>query len=119
MIVFSVLLLVVSQLIIKSRLNALGAIPLGDASLWKYFVTAAQDVRLVGGFAILALGALGWYAGLSRIPLSVAFPVGALAYPLVFIGAVVVLREDFTWHALAGNMLVVSGVLLVAYSHYQ
>lgn len=83
--------------------------------LLRYFVGAAQDLRLIGGFILLVLAALGWYSGLSRAPLTVAFPVAALSHPLMFLGAVVVLREDFSWISLSGNLLIVAGIFLATY----
>ncbi|GLS32774.1 hypothetical protein GCM10007937_44840 [Mesorhizobium albiziae] len=85
---------------------------MAGVDLLHYLTIVILDVRLVGGFAMLAVAALGWYAGISRVPLSVAFPAAALAYPLIFVGAIVFLREDFSWLRLAGNILIVGGILL-------
>ena len=62
----------------------------------------------------LIVSSLLWYAAVSRIPLSLAFPMAALSYPLVFGGAVLFLDEPFRWTILFGNVLIVTGVLFVA-----
>lgn len=107
------MLLTASQIIIKTRLNAHGPIPLAGTELLRYLAAATVDVRLVGGFAMLAVAAFAWYAGLSRVPLSAAFPIAALAYPLVFLAAIAFLREEFSWTGFAGSALIVSGVILI------
>jgi drug/metabolite transporter (DMT)-like permease len=81
---------------------------------WYYLLAAVQDARLMGGFLLLIVAALGWYAGLSRVPLSIAFPIAALTYPLMFLGATVILREDYSWPGLMGNCLIVIGVLVAS-----
>ncbi len=113
MILLAVVFLTAAQLIIKSRLNEHGPIPLTGVDLPRYLLTIIQDLRLVVGFALLAVAAFGWYAGMSRVPLSLAFPVAALTYPLVLAGAVVFLREDFSWLKLVGNILIVGGIVMV------
>ena len=113
-VLFAVVLLTVSQLIIKSRLNRHGPVPLSGRALACYATTVAGDVRLIGGFATLVVAAFAWYAGLSRVPLSMAFPVAALTYPLIFLSTILVLKEKFSWTALAGNLLIVCGVVLAS-----
>ena len=110
----AVVLLTAAQLTIKSRLNSHGPIPMSGTEGWHYFLAATQDARLMGGFLLLAVAAFGWYAGLSRVPLSVAFPVAALSYPLMFLGATVILREDYSWPGLMGNCLIVIGVIVAS-----
>lgn len=66
-----------------------------------------------GGAGLIA-ATLCWYAGISRLPLSQAYSTAALAYPLIFLSSIVILRERFTWPAFLGNALIVAGVLLAA-----
>lgn len=108
------MLLAVAQLIIKSRLNTHGAIPVSGMEIFDYILAVSQDWRLVGGFLVLAVAAFGWYAGLSRVPLSIGFPIAALSYPLLYFGAVTFLREDFSWLGLVGNVVIVAGVMLAS-----
>lgn len=114
LVLLSVCLLTVTQLIIKSRLGAHGAIPLVPGDFLCYLLAVLQDWRLMLGVGVLVFAAVCWYAGISRLPLSLAFPVAALSYPMVFAGAVLVLGEAFSWPALIGNLFIVAGVLLVA-----
>lgn len=114
LVLLSVLLLTTTQLIIKSRLDAHGAIPFSPGDFLRYLLTVVRDWRLILALATLVVAALCWYAGISRLPLSVAFPFAALSYPLIFAGAVLVLGEPFSWIALFGNFLIVAGVLMAA-----
>lgn len=106
-----------AQLVIKNRLNFYGSVPFSPIEFLGYVSVLILDWRVwVGGSGLVA-SAILWYAALSRVPLSLAYAFGALSYPLVFFGSIVVLRESFSWLGLLGNSLVVGGVLLVAAAH--
>lgn len=113
MVIIGVVSLAGAQVLIKARLGVHGQVPL-NPDLFRYVLGLMADWRMWLGLAGLVFSALLWYAAISRIPLSLAYPLGALAYPLIFASALIVLREPFTWTGLAGNALIVAGVLLVA-----
>lgn len=114
LIICSVCLLTVTQLLIKARMTILGAIPMQPEQLVGYLLRALGDLPLLAGGGILVTAALCWYAGMSRLPLSIAYPMGALSYPLVLVGALFVLREPVSWPVIAGNLLILAGVATVA-----
>ena len=112
-VLLSVALLSTAQFIIKSRLNVHGNVPLSPNDLLVYVWVLLQDWRMWVGGVSLVLASLSWYIAVSRLPLSVAFPIAALAYPIVFLGSVVILREPFSWTAMAGNLLLVIGIVMI------
>ena len=114
LVIVSVTVLSFAQFVIKSRLNVHGEIPFSVRPLIDYLATAITDWQLWLGLIALVLAALCWYAAISRIPLSIAYPIGALAYPIVFTVSILLLREPFTWTGLAGNVMIVAGVVLAA-----
>ena len=114
LVLLSVFLLTATQLIIKSRLDTHGAIPFLPGEFLRYILAVVLDWQLMLGLGTLVVAALCWYAGVSRLPLSVAFPFAAISYPLIFAGAVLVLGEAFSWTTLLGNALIVAGVIVVA-----
>jgi drug/metabolite transporter (DMT)-like permease len=111
-VLLSVTLLTSAQFIIKSRLTVHGSIPFAPGDLLRYLLVALGDWRLWLGGIGLVLASFSWYVAVSRIPLSIAFPFGALSYPIVFLGSVLFLREPFSWTALLGNGLIIAGVAL-------
>jgi drug/metabolite transporter (DMT)-like permease len=94
-----------------------GVVPLSGREFLLYLVALSRDWQLWLAGVGLVLAALAWYAGLSRVPLSLAYPLGALSYPLVFAGTTLLLGEASSWPALVGNLLIVAGVVLAALHH--
>lgn len=114
LILASVCLLTVTQLLIKARLTGLGSAPMNLEGLIYYVLKALRDLPLLVGGCVLVVAALCWYGGVARLPLSLAFPLGALSYPLVLVGSLVVLKEQFSWQLVAGNLMILGGVVIVA-----
>jgi drug/metabolite transporter (DMT)-like permease len=112
LVVASVTILSFAQFTIKSRLNVFGAVPFNPGELLGYVARVVADVPMWLGVIALVLASLCWYMAISRIPLSIAYPIGALAYPLIFLGSMLFLREPFSWASLIGNCLIVLGVFI-------
>jgi drug/metabolite transporter (DMT)-like permease len=102
------------QLMIKARLEVHGAAPLSPGELLGYVLNLLADWQVWVAGAVLVLGAACWYVGLSRVPLSLAYPLAALSYPLVLGGSVLFLHETFSWQLLLGNAAIIGGILLIA-----
>jgi drug/metabolite transporter (DMT)-like permease len=68
------------------------------------------------GFIGFGLGAVFWLAVLSRVPLSLAYPILALSYFVVVVEARLFLRERVTWKRLLGVAVIVMGVVIVGMS---
>ncbi|MDR7519781.1 MAG: 4-amino-4-deoxy-L-arabinose transferase [Armatimonadota bacterium] len=72
---------------------------------------------ILGGLAcyILSLGV--WLVVLSRLPVSVAYPLQSLGYVMVVLSATVLLNEPLTANKLLAVALIVLGVLFLARGH--
>lgn len=114
LILTAVILLTAAQIGIKNRLSVHGQIPLSARELAHYVYGLVQDWKMWLALGVLIMSAVGWYAALSRLPLSMAFPFAALSYPLIFLGAVLFLGEAFSWAVLAGNLLIMGGVVITS-----
>jgi multidrug transporter EmrE-like cation transporter len=105
-----------AQLGLKSATQATGRIEADAASLWN----SAQQIALVPALwlALLAYGAsvIVWIVGLSRVPVSQAYPVLSLGYVVTALAAWAWLGEAVTWQRLLGIGVIIAGVWLVARS---
>ncbi|RIK16352.1 MAG: multidrug resistance protein [Chloroflexi bacterium] len=68
------------------------------------------------GFGGFGLGAIFWLGALSRVPLSLAYPILALSYFVVVAEAWLFLHERVTWLRMLGVLVIVIGVVIVGTS---
>jgi multidrug transporter EmrE-like cation transporter len=103
-----------AQLGLKAATRATGRIDTGGAALWQ----AGQQVAGSPAFwvALLAYGlsVIVWTIGLSRVPVSQAYPVLSLGYVLTALLAWPLLGEAVSLHRWLGIAVIIAGVWLVA-----
>lgn len=61
---------------------------------------------------IYAVATVMWVVVLSRVPLTVAYPIVALSYLIVPLLARAFLNEQLTWQTFAGAFVIILGILL-------
>ena len=104
-IAFAVLLGTGAQLLLKAGTNAT---PVGFA--------LALDPRILGGVACYAVSLVAWVLALSRIPVSVAYPMVSIGFALNALLAWWLLGEALNVQRIAGIAVIMVGVTLVARS---
>ena len=111
-----VLLNALAQLALKAATRVSGPLVAGDAALWQ----RAVNVLVVPSFwyAMLAYGlsVIVWTVGLSRVPVSQAYPLLSLGYVINIGLAWWLLGEVPNAQRVAGIGVIVLGVVLVARS---
>lgn len=104
----NVCLLVLGQLCWKIGMDRLRT---SAGALWQ----AAFSPLVWAGLVLYGLATVLWLFVLSRLPLSVAYPVQAIAYVLGLVMARIVLGDPVPPLAWLGSLLVLLGVGLIAY----
>jgi multidrug transporter EmrE-like cation transporter len=74
------------------------------------------EPRIVGGTACYALSLVFWIMALSRVPVSIAYPMVSLGFALNALLAWWLLGEAVTPMRMAGIGVIIVGVVLVARS---
>lgn len=75
--------------------------------------TVATSPHVVGGLALYGIGAVLWLVVLSRVPLSMAYPLVSLGFVFVALLSWGVLGEALPLMRIAGISLIFAGVVLV------
>jgi multidrug transporter EmrE-like cation transporter len=94
-----------AQLLLKAGTNAR---PLGLA--------LAIEPHIVAGLACYVVSVVVWVIGLSRVPVSIAYPMLSIGYVVNAIAAYYLLDEAVTPMRLAGIGIIIVGVYVVARS---
>lgn len=101
---------VTGQFLMKNGMNQVGAInSLALASLFRMF----SNPLVLLGFASYGLSSVGYLMALSRLDLSVAYPMVGMGYVLVMLISWLILHEPVSALRWLGTLLIVAGVWLV------
>jgi multidrug transporter EmrE-like cation transporter len=100
-----VLLNASAQLLLKAGTNAM---PLGPG--------LALEPHILGGLACYAVSVVVWIIALSRVPVSMAYPMLSIGYVVNAIAAWQLLGESLSPLRLAGIGVIIVGVFMVARS---
>ncbi|WP_044481636.1 EamA family transporter [Paenibacillus antibioticophila] len=103
----NIVLLVTGQVLFKVGLARIGGLN------WGKLVTSPA---VLGGIMLYAVATVLWFAVLTRLPLSVAYPMQAFAYVLAMFPAYFLFHESITASKAAGVAVILFGVYLLARS---
>lgn len=116
-VLISVILSMVGQLILKRGMSDLGPVSFANRSLPEIIWAIATDPFIIIGMVIYAVSVLYWLVGLSRVPLSYAYPFISLSYVLILGASFFLLGEHLSLLRISGVLVICLGVLLVAFSN--
>jgi multidrug transporter EmrE-like cation transporter len=105
LILVGVLLNAAAQLLLKAGTNAM---PLG--------LRLAIEPHILAGLACYVVSVVVWIVALSRVPVSIAYPMLSIGYVVNAIAAWYLLGEAVTPMRLVGIGIIVLGVFIVARS---
>lgn len=112
----AVLLGTAGEVLLKSGIDGVGRLAFGNpGDIGRTVIRVLSSPRILIGFACYGLAAILWLMILSRLELSYAYPMLALTYVLVPLAAHVFLGETLSVGRWAGILIIVAGVLVVAY----
>jgi drug/metabolite transporter (DMT)-like permease len=111
-----VLLNAAAQLLLKAGTNVLGVISLTRENWVEQAARMALQPHFIAGVACYGVSLVVWIIGLSRVPVSIAYPMLSLGYVINAIAAHYLLGESVTLARWLGIGFIVLGVWLVARS---
>lgn len=112
----AILLSTTGELLFKLGMNRIGSFAFSKNGLQEILPRVIFNPFIILGFLGFGLGAVFWLAVLSRVPLSLAYPILALSYFVVVVEAWLFLHERVTWKRMLGVTIIVVGVVVVGVS---
>jgi len=107
----SITLGAVGQLLLRQVARMLT--PPSQLGLGRWLLSVFTSPAILTAFAFFAVSALLWIAALRETPLTVAYPMVALSYIIIFAGSYVLFAEPITLTKLIGAALVVAGIIVI------
>jgi multidrug transporter EmrE-like cation transporter len=111
-----VLLNAAAQLLLKGGTNRLGVITLTGDNWLSMLSRMAGEGYFIAGVTFYGVSLVVWILGLSRVPVSLAYPMLSLGYIVNAIAAHYLFGEAVTAQRWRGIGFIVAGVYLVARS---
>ena len=106
-----IILNVAAQICLKA---SVGKQSLTMHDLLTRWYTILFNPLVVLGLVLYAASVVNWLVVLSRMPLSIAYPLMSLGYVAAFVVGVVYFREPWNWVNLIGLLFLLLGVALIA-----
>jgi multidrug transporter EmrE-like cation transporter len=111
-----VLLNAAAQLLLKAGTNRVGEFAFAMDNLVPIGTRLASNPFILGGVACYVVSLVVWIMGLSRVPVSVAYPMLSIGYVINAVAAWMLFGESLTAQKLIGIGFIIVGVFLVARS---
>ena len=111
-----VLLNAAAQLLLKAGTNAVGAFEFSAANLWPVGWKLATQPPIVAGIGCYVVSVVVWIMALSRVDVSIAYPMLSVGYVVNAIAAWYLFGEALTPARLTGIGIIILGVFIVARS---
>jgi len=113
LILFSVSLASTGQMLLKYGMIKVGRIS-GIESIPSKLLTALINPFVLLGLFVFGISALSWLIVLSRVKLSIAYPMVSLGYAAVVILSWLIFKEPLKLVSLVGCAVVIVGVFLIS-----
>ena len=111
-----VLLNACAQLLLKAGTNAVGAITIERATILTTAFRVLTQWPVIAGLACYVISGGVWIVGLSRVDVSIAYPMLSLGYVVNALAAYWLFGEMIGPLRMAGIVLILAGVFLIARS---
>jgi multidrug transporter EmrE-like cation transporter len=116
LILTGVLLNAAAQLFLKAGTQIVGVVHFDADNWWRMSWQIATEPRFLGGFLCYAVSIVVWIMALSRVPVSVAYPMLSIGYVVNALAAWWLFGESLAATKWLGIGFIIVGVWLVARS---
>ena len=116
LVMLGVLLNAGAQLLLKAGTNRVGEFAFSADNIIPIGLRLATSAPIIAGLACYVVSVVVWILALSRVPVSVAYPMLSVGYIVNAAGAWLLFGESITAQKLVGIGFIIVGVWLVARS---
>ncbi|GAB5606195.1 EamA family transporter [Sideroxyarcus sp. TK5] len=114
LIFIGVMLNAAAQILMKAGTNAIGHFEFSLANVIPVGWKLATEWHIVTALFCYGISVVVWILALSRVPVSIAFPMLSMAYVVNAVAAKYLLGEDFNVTKLVGMGVIIIGVIIIS-----
>ena len=116
LILTGVLLNAIAQLALKASVNDMGAISIGLNTAMPVFTRLAAEPWLWVGLTCYGISVIVWILALSRVDVTIAYPMLSIGYVVNALAAWTLLGEALTGQRVLGIGIIIIGVIVLTRS---
>lgn len=105
-----------AQLLLKAGTNSVGVFAFSSDNILPVGMKLATEPHIIGGIGCYVISVVVWILALSRVEVSIAYPLLSIGYVINAIAAWYLFGEAVTPMRLTGIGVIILGVYLVARS---
>ena len=109
-----VMLNAAAQILMKAGTNNIGYFEFNMANIVPVGMKLATEWHIVLALFCYALSVIIWILALSRVPVSIAFPLLSMAYIVTAVAAWYLLGEALSLTKVAGIVVIILGVIIIS-----
>ena len=109
-----VMLNAAAQILMKAGTNAVGHFAFSSENILPIGMKLATEWHIVTALFCYALSVIIWILALSRVPVSIAFPMLSMAYVVNAVAAWYLLGEAFNPTKVVGMGVIILGVIIIS-----
>lgn len=115
-IITGIFLNAIAQLLLKKGTNAIGAIHLNADNWFSIGIQLATQWPIIGGLTCYVISVAVWIIGLSRVDVTIAYPMLSIGYIVAALGAWYFLGEVMSLQRILAILIIIIGVALLVRS---
>ena len=116
LILTGVMLNAAAQLLLKAGARAISDVAFSFANGWTLVERIALNPPILAGLVCYAVSVVFWILALSRVDVSIAYPMLSVGYIVTAVAGWLVFSEAVSVARVAGIFIIIAGVWLVARS---
>lgn len=109
-----VMLNAAAQILMKAGTNAIGHFEFSFENILPIGLKLATEWHIIVALLCYAISVVVWILALSRVPVSIAFPMLSMAYVVNALAAWYLLGEEFNPVKLVGMAVIIFGVVIIS-----
>jgi multidrug transporter EmrE-like cation transporter len=109
-----VMLNVAAQLMIKAGTNSIGYFEFSRSNIMPIGVRLATEPHIIAAIACYALSVVIWTLALSRVQVSIAYPLVSMGYVVNVVAAWWFFNESINPAKVAGISVIILGVVIIS-----
>ena len=113
LVLLSVVLVDIAQILLKYGMTQIGSLDF-SSGIFSVFVHIFSNVYVILGVLLFVSSSVGWLVALSKMPLSLGYPILSIGYVIVSVLSWIFFGESLSFLRIIGLAVIVGGVFLLS-----